>query len=173
MQSDTENVLFPESLLPRTKARIAAVQALYQMEITSVDVGDVVKEFQKLRFKAPPQKKQKNNILNEDTKEDFSDTDTTFFSEIVYGVVRCQRNIDPMIHEQLATGWRLVRVDAILRAILRAGTYEMVEMKTIPGRVIINEYINIAHAFFSEDEPRVVNGILDKIGRITRPNDFK
>lgn len=173
MQSDPQNVLSPTSLLPRTKARIASVQALYQMEISGVDVGEVVKEFQKLRFKPLRQKKLKNDIMNENAHEDFSDTDTSFFSELVYGVVRRQKEIDPLVHEQLAAGWKLVRVDAILRAILRAGTFEMLEMKTVPGRVIINEYINIAHAFFSEDEPRVINGILDKIGRIMRPNDFK
>lgn len=172
MQSNPENLLCPP-MLPRTKARIAAVQALYQMEISGTDVGDVVKEFQKLRFKPLRKKKQENDELNDYANEDLSDADTSFFSELVYGVVRCQREIDPLIHEQLASGWRLVRVDAILRAILRAGSFEMLKMMTIPGRVIINEYINIAHAFFSEDEPRVINGILDKIGRMIRPDTFK
>ena len=167
MQSNPENLL-SSHMLPRTKARIAAIQALYQMEISGVDVGEVVKEFQKLRFIPRGKKKQVNLDINEDEIEDLSDADVSFFSELV----RCQREIDPIIHEQLAKGWKLVRVDSILRAILRAGVFEILQMKNIPSRVVINEYINISHAFFSEDEPRVINGILDKIGRINRADEF-
>jgi N utilization substance protein B len=83
-------------------------------------------------------------------------------------VVRRQRDIDPLVDQQLATGWRLVRVDSILRAILRAGVFELMERPDVPARVIINEYINVAHAFFSEDEPRVVNGVLDRIAHKLR-----
>src|SRR5690606_7586851 len=88
------------------------------------------------------------------------------------GVVRRQRDIDPMIEKTLATGWRLVRVDSILRAILRAGLFELVERPDVPVRVVINEYINVAHAFFIEDEPRVVNGVLDKLAREVRPSEL-
>jgi N utilization substance protein B len=87
--------------------------------------------------------------------------------------VRRQRDIDPMIDDQLATGWRLVRVDSILRAILRAGVYELVERRDVPARVAINEYINVAHAFFDEEEPKVVNGVLDKLARHLRPAEFE
>lgn len=159
-------------MLPRTKARMAAIQALYQMEISGVDVGEVVQEFQKIRFKSDRQKRNKSDDFNEDASEDLSDADTSFFSQLVYGVVRSQRDIDPMIHNELAIGWKLVRVDAILRAILRAGTFELLDLKAVPSRVIINEYLNIAHAFFSQDEPRVVNGILDKIAKILRKEEF-
>lgn len=167
MKSKSEH-LSSSSLLPRTKARIAAVQALYQMEISGIDAGQVVREFQKLRFR--PQRYDKNST--EDLNEDLSNADTSFFSDLVYGVVRRQRDVDPIIHEQLATGWSLVRVDAILRAILRAGVFEFFEMKEIPAKVVINEYLNIAHAFFSEEEPGVINGVLDKIGRIVRAQEF-
>ena len=71
------------------------------------------------------------------------------------------------------SGWRLVRVDSILRAILRAGVAELLERADVPARVVINEYINVAHFFFSEDEPRVVNGVLDKIARKLRAKEFE
>jgi len=74
-----------------------------------------------------------------------------------------------LIDGQLASGWRLVRVDAILRAILRAGAFELVEEADVPVRVVINEYVEVAHAFFAGDEPRVVNGVLDALARKLRP----
>lgn len=155
---------------PRSKARMGAVQALYQMELAGADVSDVVDEFERLRFNkpddpAPPEE--------DDAAADLEEADATFFSEIVHGVVRRQRDLDPLVHEQLATGWRLVRVDAILRAILRAGSFELLERRDVPGRVVINEYINVAHAFFNEDEPRVVNGVLDKLARKLRADEFE
>ena len=87
--------------------------------------------------------------------------------------MRRQRDIDPLVDQQLAEGWRLVRIDAIVRAILRAGVFELMERPDVPRRVVINEYINVAHAFFSEDEPKVVNGVLDKLARQLRAAEFK
>jgi N utilization substance protein B len=155
---------------PRSKARMAAVQALYQMELAGTDAADVVDEFERLRFNKPEDAAPREE---DDATADLEQADATFFSEIVHGVVRRQRDVDPMVHEQLAAGWRLVRVDAILRAILRAGTFELLERRDVPGRVVINEYINVAHAFFNEDEPRVVNGVLDKLGRKLRADEFE
>jgi N utilization substance protein B len=155
---------------PRSKARMGAVQALYQMELAGADVSEVVDEFERLRFNKPDDAAPREE---DDAAADLEEADATFFSEIVHGVVRRQRDIDPMVHEQLAAGWRLVRVDAILRAILRAGSFELLERRDVPGRVVINEYINVAHAFFDEDEPRVVNGVLDKIARKLRNDEFE
>ena len=87
-------------------------------------------------------------------------------------MVRRQREIDPVVDAQLAEGWRLTRVDSTLRAILRAGVFELIEREDVPARVVISEYVEIAKAFFSEDEPRVVNGVLDKIARRTREAEF-
>jgi transcription antitermination protein NusB len=154
---------------PRSQARMAAVQGLYQMDLAGTDVTDVIDQFETLRF-APV--KQKALADGEEPTADLSNADATFFAEILRGVVRRQRDIDPMVDEQLAHGWRLVRVDSILRAILRAGVFELMERIDVPPRVAINEYINVAHAFFDEDEPRVVNGVLDKIGRKLRPDAF-
>ena len=80
--------------------------------------------------------------------------DPEHFARVLNGVVKRQREIDPLIDQQLATGWRLVRVDAILRAILRAGGFELMELTDVPARVVISEYIEVAHAFFEGDEPQ-------------------
>ncbi|MEC9368850.1 MAG: transcription antitermination factor NusB [Pseudomonadota bacterium] len=144
----------------RSTARLAAVQALYQAEVSGKDAGDVILEFETYR-------------LGEDIDgEAIADADADFFRAIVTGVIRRQREIDPMIDEGLAEGWRLGRLDAILRATLRCAACELVEQDDIPARVIIDEYLNIAHAFFSGEEPRAVNGILDGMARRIRPAEF-
>jgi transcription antitermination protein NusB len=151
---------------PRSVSRLAAVQALYQMDMAGTDLSDVIEEFVELRLTQEPDAEGAD-------ANGLEGADATFFSEILRGVVRRQRDIDPMIDEQLATGWRLVRVDSILRAILRAGVFELMERQDVPARVVINEYINVAHAFFNEDEPKVVNGMLDKIAHALRAKEFE
>lgn len=145
----------------RSLARIAAVQALYQMDMAGTDLNDVIREFETLRFAATEQ------------AAGTGETDAQFFADILRGVVRRQRDIDPAIDEQLATGWRLIRVDSILRAILRGGAFELMERRDVPARVVINEYIEVAHAFFDGDEPKVVNGVLDRMARRLRPKEFE
>jgi transcription antitermination protein NusB len=147
-------------LPPRTAARVATVQALYQMDMAGTDLNAVVDEFVCLRFPRAP------------ADEAASGADPAFFADLLRGVVRLQRGIDPLVDQQLAEGWRLTRVDAIVRAILRAGVFELMERPDVPARVVINEYINVAHSFFSEDEPKVVNGVLDKLARRLRPAEF-
>ncbi len=145
----------------RTAARVAAVQALYQMDLAGTDLNDVIDEFLQLRFDAGQH------------DETIEGADRTFFADILRAVLRRQREIDPIVDEQLATGWRLVRVDAILRAVLRAGVAELLDRNDVPARVVINEYINVARFFFSEDEPRVVNGVLDKVAHAVRAKEFE
>ncbi len=160
------------AVTPRSQARMAAVQALYQMELAGTDVTDVVAEFEMLYFSPRRAADSEASEPADEMTASLESADRVFFSDILHGVVRRQRDIDPIVHEQLAAGWRLVRVDAILRAILRAGTFELMERPDVPARVIINEYINVSHAFFDGDEPRVVNGVLDKIGRRLREKEF-
>lgn len=145
----------------RAAARLAAVQALYQMDMAGTDVNDVIAEFSEVRFEG------------DHRDELIAGADRLFFADILRAVLRRQLEIDPMVDEQLAVGWRLVRVDSILRAILRAGVAEMLDRLDVPARVVINEYVNVAHFFFSEDEPRVVNGVLDKIARRVRSAEFE
>lgn len=144
----------------RSAARMGAVQALYQMDVAGTPIAEVIDEFVNVHFVAP------------EAKEAVGGADPVFFADILRGVVRRQRDIDPMIDQALAIGWRLLRVDSTLRAILRAGVLELMERPDVPGRVVINEYINIAHAFFDGEEPRVVNGILDRLARRLRPGEF-
>ncbi|HEX9880931.1 MAG TPA: transcription antitermination factor NusB [Hyphomicrobium sp.] len=154
--SPTAKVALP----PRTAARVAAVQALYQMDMAGTDLNAVIDEFVRLRFPRAP------------GDEAAAGADPTYFAETLRGVLRRQRDIDPQIDQQLAEGWRLKRVDSIVRAILRAGVFELMERSDVPARVVINEYINVAHSFFSEDEPKVVNGVLDKLARRLRAAEF-
>lgn len=147
-------------LAPRSAARVAAVQALYQMDLAGTDLNDLIAEFEAFRFGA----KAEDPVL--------ADADKDFFRALVRGAVRRQREIDPLVDQHLADGWRLTRIDSILRAILRAATLELLERKDVPVRVVITEYVNTAHAFLGEDEPRVVNGVLDKLARRLRAEEL-
>jgi N utilization substance protein B len=144
----------------RSAARLAAVQALYQMDMTGIDLNDVVAEFEAHR------------LGQELEGEQYRAAEAEFFRDIVEGVVREQRRLDPIIDQQLAEGWRLARVDSILRAILRAATFELSDRDDVPARVVITEYVDIAHAFFGGDEPKVVNGVLDHLAHRTRPEEL-
>lgn len=145
----------------RSQARLAAVQALYQMDMAQTDVADVVREFQQLRFGdgAPDPA--------------IANADPNLFAKIVHGVVARQREIDPVLDQQLAVGWRLTRIDSILRALLRGAVLEYMSTPETPARVILNEYIEIAHAFFEGDEPKVANAVLDKIAKKLRAKEFE
>lgn len=140
----------------RTVARLAAVQALYQMEIAAAGVEAVVREFTDHRFDADME------------GERLAEADEAFFAEIVRGVVEHQAAIDRAVANRLASGWRLERLDATLRAILRAGGYELTQRPDVPLEVAIDEYVEIAKSFFEGPEPGVVNGVLDGIAKETR-----
>ena len=145
----------------RGLARLAAVQALYQMEIGGMQLADIVDEFQNFR------------LGKEIDGEQYRDADAGWFRDLMYGVIAEQREIDPRVHTALAQDWPLKRIDSILRAILRAGVFELIRRKDVPARVVISEYIEVAKAFFSEDEPRMVNAVLDRIARDLRPDEFE
>ncbi len=145
----------------RGTARLAAVQALYQMDVVQTDAAVVIEQFIRHYF-------------GQDVEGSYYDrADEPFFEDLVRGVVREQLAIDPLIARHLAVGWRLARLDSILRAILRAAAYELKERRDVPFKVIINEYVDVAHAFFGDDQPRVVNGILDAIAREARAGEFQ
>lgn len=144
----------------RSAARLAAVQALYQMEISGVDVNMVVLEF------------LSDRLGQEIDGEQYFAADEALFSELVRGVVARQNDIDPLIAQTVTTDWSLSRLDATLRALIRTGTYELMLRKDTPVKVILSEYVDIAHAFFSGDEPGFANGVLDKVARQVRPEAF-
>ena len=144
----------------RSAARLATVQALYQMEVSGKGVIDAFAEFEAFW------------IGREVEGITFKPAENEFFRDILGGVVREQRAIDGKIDAALAAGWPLKRIEAVLRAILRAGAYELLFRKDVPARVVISEYVDIAHGFYAEDEPGLVNAVLDALARDARPREM-
>jgi N utilization substance protein B len=140
----------------RSVARLAAVQALYQMEVSSIGVEHVIREFTEHRF-------------DRDIEgETLASADESFFAELVRGVVAEQSRVDAAIARRLAENWRLERLDATVRAILRAGAYELANRPDVPTEVAIDEYVEVAKSFFEGAEPGFVNGALDAVARDVR-----
>src|SRR5882724_11233408 len=104
--------------------------------------------------------------------EKYLPAEAAFFRDVVSGVVRDQAKLDPLIDDALSKGWPLKRIDAILRAVLRAGSYELEHRKDVPGRVVVSEYVDVAHAFVEKDETGMVNAVLDQIARQFRADEF-
>ena len=144
----------------RSAARLAAVQALYQIDHSGEPGDQVLEEF--LRFRLGD---------SFDTEQDVAPY-KNLFSEIVAGVSEQEPGIDEIISAALSNKWTFERVEIILRAILRAGVYELQARKDTPARVVITEYVDIAHAFYDGQEPGMVNGMLDRISRNLRPGEF-
>jgi N utilization substance protein B len=144
----------------RGAARLAAVQALYQMDIAGAGINDVFAEF------------ESHWIGGEVEGEKYLPAEAAFFRDVVSGVVRDQARLDPLIDDALSQGWPLKRIDAILRAVLRAGAYELEHRKDVPGRVVVSEYVDVANAFVDREETGMVNAVLDQIGRQFRPDEF-
>jgi N utilization substance protein B len=147
----------------RSVARLAAVQALYQMEVSSIGVEHVIREFSEHRFDRDV------DVDGEGEGAILAGADEAFFAALVRGVVGEQRRVDAAIVKRLAEGWRLERLDATVRAILRAGAYELAHRADVPTEVVINEYVEIAKSFFEDAEPGFVNGALDAVARDVRP----
>ncbi|HEV7274968.1 MAG TPA: transcription antitermination factor NusB [Devosiaceae bacterium] len=137
----------------RGAARLAAVQALYQMEIGHQSLEDTLAQF------------NAHHLGREIEGDQYLPADADFFRQIVGGVIRAQLDIDPAIDGALQEGWPMTRIDATLRAILRAAAFELLRRKDIPAGVVITEYVDIAKAFYEDDAPRMVNGVLDAIAR--------
>ncbi|MGF9562319.1 transcription antitermination factor NusB [Neorhizobium sp. JUb45] len=145
----------------RGAARLAAVQALYQMDIGGTGVLEVVAEYEAHRL---------GQELDGDT---YLKADASWFRSIVAGVVRDQEKIDPMLRSALQEDWPLSRLDSTLRAMLRAGTFELIERKDVPVAVIVTEYVEIAQAFFEGEEPKIVNAVLDRLAKQIRGDTRK
>jgi N utilization substance protein B len=137
-------------------ARLAAVQALYQMEVSSVGAEAVIREFSDHRF---------DRDLEGLT---LAGADEAFFADLVRGVVASQREVDSAVARRLAQNWKLERIDATVRAILRAGAFELTHRPDVPTEVVIDEYVDLAKSFFDGPEPGFVNGALDGVARDVR-----
>jgi transcription antitermination protein NusB len=144
----------------RSAARLAAVQALYQMDVAGKGVIDALAEFEAFW------------IGREVEGISFAPADAAFFRDILSGVVREQIAIDRSVDAALAEGWPLKRVEAVLRAILRAGAYELLFRRDVPARVAISEYVEVANGFYGEDEPGLVNAVLDAVARQSREGEL-
>jgi transcription antitermination protein NusB len=144
----------------RSAARLAAVQALYQMDIAGTPLPDVYAQFETFW------------MGQEIEGDEYKPAEAAFFRAIVGGVLKEQRTLDPVIDRTLSAGWPLQRVEAIMRAILRAGAFELAHRADVPPRVIITEYTDIGHAFFEGDEAGMVNAVLDALARRMRTEDL-
>lgn len=140
----------------RGAARLAAVQALYQMDVTGSGLLETTAEYESFRLG-----KELDGAL-------YREADAQWFRAILAGVVENQKAVDPLIGQSLTEDWPLSRLDSTLRAILRAGVYELMKRDDVPVAVIVSEYVDIAKAFYDEDEPKLVNAVLDRVARRVR-----
>ncbi len=144
----------------RGAARLAVVQALYQMDVAATPINDLLAEFE-------------SHWLGQEIEgSQYLPAEAAFFREIVVGFMREQRRLDPLIDRTLAGGWPLKRIEAVLRAILRAGAFELDHRLDVPARVVVSEYVGIAHAFLEPDEAGMVNAVLDALARQLRADEF-
>ena len=151
MKSDNHN--------KKSSARLFAVQILFEMEINGKKINNILERLT-------------NEYLIEISRLNKTEkADKNHLIKILKGVTKNQKDIDLDIKDNLI-GWSLSRIDSVSRAILRSALYELRECNDIPVKVIINEYIEISKSFFEDDEPNFINGILDKVSKIYRPNEF-
>lgn len=143
----------PRQANQRSSARLAAVQALYQMDVGQVPMEDTLGQFETF------------HLGREFEGDQYLPADADYFRHIVKGVVQHQLKLDPIIDATLQGGWPMTRIDATLRALLRAATFELTQRKDIPFKVVIREYVDVAHAFYDDEVPGLVNGVLDAVAR--------
>jgi N utilization substance protein B len=154
---------------PRTASRVAAVQALFQGEQTGDSLEAVIDQFIRHRLGVLPGTEGENNY----EEGRVPDAQVSLFRRIVRAATTGQDQIDPLIADALPEEWKLLRLDPVLRAVLRAGAAELTMPDGPPARVVINEYVDVAHGFFAGDEPRMANGVLDALARRLRPAEFE
>lgn len=142
--------------LARSAARLAAVQALYQQEMERITLPRLLDEFHQHRLGA----------TIEDV--DYPDAEVAFFDDVVRGVDARRDEIDAAIARRLGQGWTLARLDRPLRAILRAGAYELLARPDVPTASVISEYVDVADAFYDRRETGFVNGLLDAVAKDVR-----
>ncbi len=144
----------------RSAARLAAVQALYQMDLTGKSLEAIIREFER-------------HWMGKEIEDDqYKPADSALFRVIVQGVLDRQRKIDPTVDDLLAKGWPLKRIENVMRAILRAGAWELLYSPDVPVKVVISEYVDIARAFFEREETSMVNAVLDRLAREARAGEL-
>lgn len=155
----------PANGRPRTGARVAAVQALFQTEQSGENIETVLDQFIRHRLGAAPGQQGFEDGRVEEA-------DVALFARIMRGAATHTEDLDQLIASHLASGWAMNRLDPVLRAILRAAAGELRDMGGPPARVVIKEYMDVAHGFFGGEEPRFCNGVLDALARALRAEEF-
>jgi transcription antitermination protein NusB len=150
----------PRKANRRGAARLAAVQALYQMDVAGAGLNEILAQF------------ESHWLGREVEGEQYLPVEAAFFRDVVSGVVDMQKDLDPRIDAALEATWPLKRIEAILRSVLRAGAYELEKRTDIPARVIVSEYVDVAHAFVDKTETGMVNAVLDRLARAARAAEF-
>jgi transcription antitermination protein NusB len=140
----------------RSAARLAAVQALYQMDLTQKALNEIFAEF------------ESHWMGREIEGDQYKPAEVGLFHDIVEGVIKDQRRLDPLVDDTLSAGWPLKRIETVMRAILRAGAFELVHAPDTPTKVVISEYVDMASAFYEREEVNMVNAVLDRIGKQVR-----
>ena len=148
----------------RSAARMAAVQALYELDMGDGDADVILRALIEKRWTVPIEDEDGDEI----GEAEFFDPDKTFLLKLARGVLNKKDAVDEALNGTLGSNWTVPRLEVLLRAVLRAGVYELMEHTEIPAKVIINEYMDVANAFFSEGEPKMVNGVLDKLAHVLR-----
>jgi N utilization substance protein B len=149
-------------------ARLAATQGLYEIEVTGASPNTILLDFIEKRWQAP------GIYDNEDDKiVELSEPDKNKFSQIINGVQENLKQIDNILSAALANDREMQHLDVLLRTVLRAGVFELFFLASVPYRVIINEYVELARAFYSENEPALVNGVLDAVAKVVRQKELK
>jgi N utilization substance protein B len=143
----------------RSNARLAVVQALYQMEVAGKGLHEVLAEF------------ETHWIGREIEGVQYKPAEVAFFRDVLQGVLEMQRPIDRKIDAALEGGWPLHRIETVMRAILRAGAYELQNRPDVPTKVVIKEYVDVGGAFFGPAECGMINAVLDRLARETRIED--
>ena len=156
---------------PRTASRVAAVQALFQSEQAGETAETVIDQFVRHRLGEMPGPEHLGGGGFEEGR--VPDAHVPLFTRIVRTAVEQQDRLDLLIAEGLPAEWPIGRIDPVLRALLRAGGAELTMQDGPPSRVVMNEYLDIAHWFFYGEEPRMVNGMLDRLARALRPAEFE
>jgi N utilization substance protein B len=146
----------PKRSISRSAARLAAVQALYQQDMEGLPVASLLHEFHHHRLGA---------TIDGDT---YADAEVAFFDDIVIGADARREELDGLIARRLAEGWSLARLDRPMKAILRAGAYELSARADVPAASVISEYVDVAKAFYDSRESGFVNGLLDAIAKDVR-----
>ncbi|NOU04442.1 MAG: transcription antitermination factor NusB [Novosphingobium sp.] len=140
----------------RAAARLAAVQALYQLDMEDTPMASLLDEFHRHRLGA------------EIEGDQYAEAEVAFFDDVVKGVAARRDEIDDLLSAKLAEGWRIERLDKTMLQVLRAGTYELLARTDVPTGSAISEYVDVAHAFFEPREAKFVNGVLDAVAKAVR-----